>query len=144
MDLEIVILSEVSQRKKNILIWYHLYVQSKKRIQMNLPTNQKHSCSCRKQIYDYKGVRLRGGENWEIGIDRLLCPWNSPGRNTGVGSCSLLQRYLPNPGIKPRYHALQVDSLLAELPGKPIHIFIYKLITHKDPLYVQATLLNAL
>ena len=22
---------------------------------------------------------------------RLLCPWNSPGQNTGVGSCSLLQ-----------------------------------------------------
>ena len=22
---------------------------------------------------------------------RLLCPWNSPGRNTGVGCCSLLQ-----------------------------------------------------
>ena len=31
MGLEIVILSEVSQRKKDILISYHLYVQSKKR-----------------------------------------------------------------------------------------------------------------
>ena len=29
MDLEIIILSEVSQTKKNI-IWYHLYVKSKK------------------------------------------------------------------------------------------------------------------
>ena len=26
---------------------------------------------------------------------------------------------LPNPGIEPRSHALQVDSLLAELQGKP-------------------------
>ena len=26
---------------------------------------------------------------------------------------------LPNPGIKPRSSALQVDSLPAELPGKP-------------------------
>ena len=26
---------------------------------------------------------------------------------------------LPNPGIKPRSHALQVDSLLSEPPGKP-------------------------
>ena len=29
MDLEIIILSEVSQTKTNI-IWYHLYVESKK------------------------------------------------------------------------------------------------------------------
>ena len=32
---------------------------------------------------------------------RLLCPWNSPGKNTGVGCHSLLQGTLPNPGIKP-------------------------------------------
>ena len=40
MDVEIIILSEVSQRKANI-IWYHLYVESKKMIQMNLFTKQK-------------------------------------------------------------------------------------------------------
>ena len=28
-------------------------------------------------------------------LSRLLCPWNSPGKNTGVGSCSLLQRIFP-------------------------------------------------
>ena len=28
---------------------------------------------------------------------------------------------LPNPGIEPRSLALQVDSLLSEPPGKPIH-----------------------
>ena len=38
MDLEIVILSEVRQRKTNR---YHLYVESKKRLQMNLSTKQK-------------------------------------------------------------------------------------------------------
>ena len=26
----------------------------------------------------------------ELEPARLLCPWNSPGKNTGVGSCSLL------------------------------------------------------
>ena len=26
---------------------------------------------------------------------RLLCPWNSQGQNTGVGSCPLLQRIFP-------------------------------------------------
>ena len=40
MDLEIVLLSEVSQRKTNI-IRYHLCVESKKMVQMNLFTKQK-------------------------------------------------------------------------------------------------------
>ena len=39
--------------------------------------------------------------------------------NTGVGSLSLLQRNLPNPGIEPRSPALQVDFLPAEPQGKP-------------------------
>ena len=40
MDLEIIILSEVSQRKTNTI--YHLYVESKKMIQMSLGTKQKY------------------------------------------------------------------------------------------------------
>ena len=32
-------------------------------------------------------------------ITRLLCPWDSPGKNTGVGSHSLLQGVLSNPGL---------------------------------------------
>ena len=28
--------------------------------------------------------------------------------------------YLPNPGIEPKYPALQADSLLPESPGKPL------------------------
>ena len=89
---------------------------------------------------------------------RVFCPWHSPGKNTGVGSGSLLQRIfqsrdrtqvsriaggfftvwatmedqeywsgwpipspgcLHDPGIVPGSPALQVDSLSAELPGKP-------------------------
>ena len=46
----------------------------------------------------------------------------SPGQNTGVGSLSLLQGDLPNPGIEPSSLALQVDSLPAEPQGKsPIY-----------------------
>ena len=41
MDLEIIILSEVSQTKTNIRS--HLYMESKKIIQMNLSTKQKQS-----------------------------------------------------------------------------------------------------
>ena len=54
---------------------------------------------------------------WAVAC-QVLCPWNSPGKNTGVGSCSLLQGNLPNPGIKPRSPILQVDSLPSEPPGK--------------------------
>ena len=53
MDLEIIILSEVSQTKTNI-IWYHLYVDSKKKIQMNLFIKQKQTHRHRKQIYGYQ------------------------------------------------------------------------------------------
>ena len=41
-------------------------------------------------------------------------PCNSPGQNTGVGSLSLLQGFFPTQESNG-----QVDSLLAEPPGKP-------------------------
>ena len=62
MDLEIIILSEVSQKKTNIL--YHLCVESKKMIQMNLFTKQKQTHRQRKQTYGY-----RRGKGW--GRDKL-------------------------------------------------------------------------
>ena len=49
----------------------------------------------------------------------LYSLWNSPDQNTGVGSLSLLQGIIPNPGIDPRSPALLVDSLPAEPQGKP-------------------------
>ena len=45
----------------------------------------------------------------------LYNPWNSPGQNTEVGSCSPSPGDLPKPGIEPRFPALQADSLPAEL-----------------------------
>ena len=33
---------------------------------------------------------------------KLLCPWNFPGKNTGVGSLFLFQGIFFNPGIQPR------------------------------------------
>ena len=50
MDLEITILSEVSQRKKI----YHLYVESKKMMQMNLYTKQKQIHRYGKQTYGFQ------------------------------------------------------------------------------------------
>ena len=43
---------------------------------------------------------------------------DSPGKNAGVGCQFLLQRNLPDPGIKPWSPALQADSLQTDLQGK--------------------------
>ena len=59
MDPETVLLSEVKERKINI-ISQHLYMKSKKKmVQMNLFTKQNHRC--RKQTYDYQGAKGREG-----------------------------------------------------------------------------------
>ena len=55
---------------------------------------------------------------WTI-APTLLCPWDFPGKDTGVGSHSFLQGNLPYSGIEPRSPGLQADSLLSEPPGKP-------------------------
>ena len=34
-------------------------------------------------------------------MDFSLCPWDSPGKSTGVGCCALLQGNLTNPGMEP-------------------------------------------
>ena len=58
---------------------------------------------------------------WLYGLQltRLLCPWNSPGKNTGVGSHSFHQGTLPNPGIKSGSPSLQAAFSPSEPPGKP-------------------------
>ena len=45
---------------------------------------------------------------------------DSPGKNTGMGCHALLQGIFPNPGIKPRSPALQVELLPSEPPRKPV------------------------
>ena len=53
---------------------------------------------------------------------RLLYPWDSPGKNAGVGCHALLQGIFLiqglDPGIESRSPALQADSLRFELPGR--------------------------
>ena len=64
-------------------------------------------CVCVRNSVMFGSLQLPGT------IARLLCPWNSPGKNTGVGCHSL-----PDPGFKLRSLALKEDSLLSEAPGK--------------------------
>ena len=52
---------------------------------------------------------------------RLPCPRNSPGKNTGMGSHLTSPGDLSNPGIKPKFPALQADFLSSEPPGKPTY-----------------------
>ena len=60
MDLEITILSEVSQTKTNI-IWYHLYVEYKKMIQMNLYLqNRNRLTDIENKLIVTKGERMEG------------------------------------------------------------------------------------
>ena len=46
---------------------------------------------------------------------RLLSPWDSPGKNTGVGG----HVCLPDPGIEPVSPALAGGFFTTEPPGKP-------------------------
>ena len=64
----------------------------------------------------FSHVRLFGTP-WTVPA-RLLYPWDSPGKNTGVGSCPP-PGDLPDLGIKPASPALQVDSLPLSHWGSP-------------------------
>ena len=55
---------------------------------------------------------------WTIAPPRLLCPWDFPGKSTGVGCHFLLQADLPNPGIEPTSPALAGRFFTTEPPGK--------------------------
>ena len=53
---------------------------------------------------------------------RLFCPWDFPGRNTGVGYHSLLQGIFHTPGIDPKFpmsSALAGRFFTSMPPGKP-------------------------
>ena len=51
---------------------------------------------------------------WTVRPARLFCPWDFPGKNTGVLAIPSAEG-LPNLGIEPEYPALHTDSLLTEL-----------------------------
>ena len=55
-------------------------------------------------------------------LTRLLCPWDSPGKNTGVGCHALLREILPYPGIELMSlisPAWQADSVQLSHLGSP-------------------------
>ena len=54
---------------------------------------------------------------------RLLCPWDSPGKNAGVGCHFLLQGIFPTQGWNPRLLLGRWIFFTTESPGKPHHIY---------------------
>ena len=53
----------------------------------------------------------------------IFCPWDSPGKNTGMGCHFLLQGNLPNSGTEPAFPAspaLAGEFFIAEPAGKPL------------------------
>ena len=76
----------------------------------------------------------------------LLCPWDSPGNNTGVDCCFLLQGIFPTQGWNLSLLCLlhwQVSSLQPVPPGKSIplsqhpRITTYVGISHSGALHIQ-------
>ena len=53
-------------------------------------------------------------------LARLLCPWDFPGKKTGVGCHFLLQRVFLSQGLNlPSSPALAGEFFTIEPPGKP-------------------------
>ena len=69
---------------------------------------------------------------WTIAAG-LLCPWDSPGRNTGVGGCALLRGIFLAQGSIPcplSFLPWQADSLLRALSGKSFFLIISDLFAY--------------
>ena len=72
----------------------------------------------KKKVKSLSRVRLFATP-WTV-AQQFLCPWDFPGKNTGVGNHSLLQGIFPTQGLNPGLlHYRQILYCLSQ-PGKPI------------------------
>ena len=75
---------------------------------------------------------------YELLPDRLFSPWNSPGKNPGVGSHSLLQWIFLTQGLNPSL--LHCSQILYHLShhGSPIyiHMLAYILLAFHNSFYI--------
>ena len=78
---------------------------------------------------------------WTVAT-RLPCPWDSPGKNTGVGCHAPFQGIFPTQGSNWRLLYLlhwQVGSLPLAPPGKPLFPFLF--VGHQVRLFIIYTIL---
>ena len=65
-------------------------------------------------------------QHYGMWTTRLLCPWDSPGKNTRVGYCVLLQEIFLSQGLNPHFLGLlhwQAGSLPLVPPAKQFQLF---------------------
>ena len=79
---------------------------------------------------------------WTVSL-KPFCPWDSPGKNTGVCSHFLLQGIFPK-RIESGSPALHVDSIPSEQPGNPPTILIHPYISLIQPDYICNACSNAI
>ena len=75
-----IIVSEVSQKKKTNTTWYHLYVESKLGHKWAYLQNRNRLPDTENRLVVVKGEVGRGGKGWEFGISRgklLYLEWIS-------------------------------------------------------------------
>ena len=80
--------------------------------------NGKRPCTCAKLLQSC----LTLCDSMDHGPPHSLCPWDSPGKNTGVDCCALLQGIFSTQGLNPHFLNLLhwfVDSSSLVPPGKP-------------------------
>ena len=76
-------------------------------------------------------VMFNSLQPYGLSLTRLLCPWDGPGKNTGVGCHFPLPRDFPYPGIEPTSSepsALAGGFFTTEPPGEPsLIVHMYKI-----------------
>ena len=102
---------KISEREKNVTFCL-LSCASLGNKQLN------DSCTC-----SVLSVMSNSVQPYGLYATRLLCPWDSPGKNTGVRCHALLQGILPTEGSNPRLLCLlhcQAGSFVRVPPGKSV------------------------
>ena len=66
----------------------------------------------------------------------FLCPWDSPGKNTGVGYHALLQGIFPTQGLNPCLFCLQ-HWQASSLPLAPAHLIFQVVLTENNAIIHQ-------
>ena len=89
---------------------------------------------------------------WPHGLypTRVLCPWDSPGKNTGVGCHSLLQRIFPTQGLNSGllhyrrilYHLSYRNAIVSKSRYLIYTVEYYSVIKKNKIMPFEATLMN--
>ena len=70
-------------------------------------------------------------QSYRLHPTRLLCPWDYPGKNTGVGGHFFLQGFFPTQASKPASPALGGGFFITEPLGHSFCVFVFSWINLK-------------